>query len=468
MSTPFFIKLLRNRITFFALPIILLYLAGTFFAISVLNIDFNTFLNFLFIALLLFLFALLFWRRISPLSFWSFYIFTEPYNARFYSNRATAYLRRADYEHALADCNTGFQLQPREKIRAALYNQHSVIFVHMGKYEEALQNAECGLHCRTTKLVSAALLYNRGNTYGALFAYDAALRDYEQVIRTSRLFAPIAHLSRGLIYAAQGNYQLALQEEDLSIQKRPMYLNYAMRAAIHLKYCQYQPALDDANRALRRCRPTYRLMTRRGGDYPYAASVYALRALAYCGLANYQVALEDARRAAALAPVYGQSFYSLGQVYLMTNDFMQARQTFQQGCAADPKNVSNAALLAWTQMCMTPPNVEQAAFLDEAANNYPQSEWGQLCRGIAAWLHGDYANARTHLARAQQLDVTNPHSYFWLGMLHASLEEDDLARSALHRALQSGLARVLFMPLLDFEQKRPGFFQSVRFLLVQR
>ena len=467
MNTPFFIKLLRNRITFFALPIILIYVAAIFFVTLVLNVDFNTFLNFLFIALLLFLFALLFWRIKSPLSFWNFYIFAEPYNARFYSNRAIAYLRRADYGHALADCNTGFRLQPKAKIQAALYNQRSVLQTHMGKYEEALQDAERGLQCRTTKLISAALLYNRGNAYGALFAYDAALRDYEQVIRTSRLIAPIAHLSRGSIYAAQGNYQLALQEEGLSIRKRPMYLNYAMRAAIHLKFGQYQLALDDANRALKRCRPTHRLMTRRGGDYPYAASVYALRALAYCGLANYQAALEDARRAVALAPVYGQCFYSLGQVYLATNDTLQARQTFQQGFAMDPKNVSNAALLTWAQMCVTPPNVEQAAFLNEAANNYPQSEWAQLCRGIAAWLHGDYANARTYLERAQQLDLTNPHCYFWLGMLHASLEEDDLARFALQKAAQSGLARALFMPLLDFEQKRPEFFQSVRFLLEQ-
>lgn len=468
MNTPFFIKLLRNRSTFFALPVTLVYLAVVFFVILVLNVDPITFFNFLLISLLLILFAFFFWRLKFPLSFWNLYIFTEPYNARFYSNRASAYLRRADYEHALADCNTGFRLQPREKIQANLYNQHSAIFVLMGRYEEALQNAERGLQCRTTELISAALLYNRGAAYGGLFAYDAALRDYEQVIRTSRLLAPTAHLSRGLIYAAQGNYQLALQEEGLSIQMRPMYLNYAMRAAIHLKFCQYQYTLDDANQALRLCRPTHRLMTRRGGDYPYAAYVYAVRALAYCGLANYQAALEDARKAVALAPVYGQCFYSLGQVYLVTNDLSQARQTFQQGCAADPKNASNAALLAWTQMCMTPPNVEQAASLDEAANNYPQSEWGQLCRGMAAWLHGDYANARVYLSRAQQLDVTNPHCYFWLGMLHASLEEDELARSALQRAAQSGLARILFMPLLDFEQKRPDFYQSVRFLLEQR
>jgi tetratricopeptide (TPR) repeat protein len=465
MNTPFFIKLLRNRFTFFMLPVILIYLFAVFFVVLVLKVNTNTFFNSIFIILLIYLFALFFWRIKFPISFWSFFIFTEPYNARFYNNRATAYSVRADYARALADCNTGFRLQPKARILAALYNVHSVISLLMGKYEEALQDAERGLRLRSSKRVSAALLHNRGRAYQQLFAYEAALQDYTQVIYTSYLVAPLAHLSRGLIYAARGGYQFALQDENIAVRRRPQHWSYSTRAAIHLKFCQYQLALEDANRALRRCRSTH-LMTWQGRSYPYAAAIYALRALAYCGLANYQAALEDAHKALSLAPTLGQCFYSLGQIYLMTNDLPQARQTFQQGCAADSKNVSNAALLAWTQMCMTPPSVEQAALLDEAANNYPQSEWGQLCRGMAAWLHGGSANAKAYLLRAQQLDVTNPHCYFWLGMLHASLQEDNLAHSALQRAAQSGLARILFTPLRYFEQKRPEFFQSVRFLLV--
>ncbi len=465
MNTPIFIKLLRNRFTFFVLPVVLVYLLALFFAVPAFKAAIGVLLDFIVLVLVLFLLAVRFRRSRATIWFWNFLIFTEPYNARFYNNRATAYLSRGDCERALADCNTGFQLQPKARILAALYNVHSVISLLMGKYEEALQDTERGLRLRSSKLVSAALLHNRGRAYQQLFAYEAALQDYTQVIHTSYLVAPLAHLSRGLIYAARGGYQFALQDEDIAVRRRPQHWSYSTRSTIHLKFCQYQLALEDANRALRRCRSMHR-MTWQGRSYPYAATIYALRALAYCGLANYQAALEDAHKALSLAPTLGQCFYSLGQICLMTNDLPQARQTFQQGCAADSKNVSNAALLAWTQMCMTPPSVEQAALLDEAANNYPQSEWGQLCRGMAAWLHGDYANAKAYLSRAQQLDVTNPHCYFWLGMLHASLQEDNLAHSALQQASRSGLARVLFMPLRYFEQMRPEFFQSVRFLLV--
>ncbi|MGH2481421.1 MAG: tetratricopeptide repeat protein, partial [Ktedonobacteraceae bacterium] len=232
------------------------------------------------------------------------------------------------------------------------------------------------------------------------------------------------------------------------------------RATVHLKFRQYQAALEDTNQALAHCQPAIRLLAPRGGDYPYAAHVYAQRALAYGGLRNYQAALENARKAVDLAPVYGPNFFSLGQIYLATNALAQARQAFQQGFDADSKDVSNAVLLAWTRMCDTLSfNVEEAFFLSEAAQNYPESEWGHLSLGMAAWLREDYDTSLAYLSQARQRDVMNPHCYFWLGMCHASREEDDLARSALQQAAQSGLASLLFLPAKYFEMKKSAFYQ---------
>lgn len=463
-------KLLRNRFTLLVLPVVIIYLVYAYALLSFTDADPNTFLNLSFLFLLLFCIIFFSWRIKSPRSFWNFLILIEPHNARFYNNRASAYLRLGDYEHALQDYTTGMQLQPKAKILAFLYNGRLALFSQMGRYAEALQDAEHGLQLKSTKLVSATLLYNRGHCFQLLFAYDAALRDYDYAVRTVQRVASYVHLSRGLIYAAQGNYQSALLEEDACMRKLPgSPLSYNARAIIHLKFRYYQRALEDANLALARCRPAHRLLTRQGGDYPYTANVYAQRALAYRGLGNYQAALIDARKAVELAPVHGPHFYSLGQVYLTTNDIPQARQAFQQGLAVDPKDVSNAVLLTWTNMYATSPTAEQAPFLAEAAQLYPESEWGHLCRGIAAWLCGDVANARTSLAYARTLDVTNPHMYFWLGMLHASVEEDELAYSALWQAVQFDLAPALLMPLRYFEQKRPDFYQStLRPLLIAK
>lgn len=455
------IRLVRNRVTVLALPIIFLYLCICFFLLQLPGIDANTFLTITFCLILLLLVFLLFLRRRYPLNFWSMYIFSEPYNARFRNQRATAYLSCGYYEQALRDYDTGIQLRPRAKILASLYNGRSALLVHMGRYEEALQEATRSLELNSSKLVTVAAHNNRGYAYQQLFVYDAAIREYEEAIHVIRLVTAMAHLNRGLIFAAQGNYQLALQEENASVQRRPRSpLGYTNRAIVHLKFCQYQQALEDTNKALTYCRSTLCLLTRRGGSYPYAAHVYAVRALAHKGLHNYDAALADARKAVELAPVYGPNFTTLGQVYLAMRDLSQARQAFQQGIEADPKEVSNAVLLAWTDMSTTLPTAEQAPFLSEAASRYPESEWGHLGRGIAAWLREDYANARAYLDHARELDVTNPHAYFWLGMLHAAVNEDDLAQGAMQQALQFGLAPTLLTPVRVFEQQRPDFYHA--------
>lgn len=455
-----FNKLWRNRFTLLALPAALIVIVFALSVLFALNFDLNAFINFMFVFVLFFLVGMLVWRMKFPISFWNVYVFAEPYNALFHANRGSAYLRRCDYERALQDYTIGLQLRPKAKSLAALHNGRMVLFLQMGRYREALQDAASGVQAGSTGLISAAVICNRGSIYQKLFMYDLALQDYAWIIQTNQRLTAVAFLSRGLIYAAQGNPLFALQDADASVQRRPRFpATYLSRATIHLKFRQYQRALDDANLALTHCKPAVRLSTRRGGNYPYASTVYAHRALAHCGLQNYQAALDDARQAVALAPVYAPNFYALGQTYLAMNAVDQAHQAFFQGFDTDPHEVSNAVLLTWTDMCIGEPTIAQAKFLADAANNYPESEWGHLCRGISAWLYKDYTNARSYLTHAQQLDVTNPHCYFWLAMLHASVEEDELAMSALQRAEQSGLARLLFAPLRYFEQQRPEFYQ---------
>ena len=457
-------KLWRNRIVLLALPLSLAINVLLLLPLLIFNVEIDIFSYALFALILLagFLFIFTLWRAKSPLSFWRFLVFIEPYNARFYNNRAGAYLRSGAYEHALDDYNTGIKLQPKPRILVFLHNGRLALFIHMGKYAEALQEAEHALQFEPVKVASAAALYNRGYIHQCLFQYDAALRDFGQTIGNSSHLAAYAHLARGLIYAAQGYYQQALEEEDICVLLKPYQpTSYNNRATVHLKFRQYQAALEDTNQALAHCQPAIRLLTRSGGDYPYAAHVHAQRALAYGGWRNYQAALEDARKAVDLAPVYGPNFFSLGQIYMATNALAQARQAFQQGFDADSKDVSNAVLLAWTRMCNTLPfNIEEEAlFLSGAAQNYPESEWGHLSLGMAAWLREDYDTALAYLSQARQRDVTNPHCYFWLGMCHASREEDDLARSALQQAAQSGLASPLFLPAKYFEMKKPAFYQ---------
>lgn len=454
-------KLVRNRVTVLALPIAFIYACITLFILQLPGIDTNTFLN-IGIGLVLLLLVFLLWLRFRyPLSFWNIYLFSEPYNARFRSSRAATYLSCGYYEQAMRDYNTGIQLQPKAKTLASLYSGRSALLTYMGRYEEAVQEGSLSLEHKSTRFLTAAAHNNRGYAYQHLFVYDEALRDYEEAIQASPRLAPFARLNRGLIFAAQGNYERALQDENAIIQKRPRSpLGYTNRAIIHLKFRQYQQAMGDTNKALAYRQSALYLLTRHGGNYSYASRIYGIRSLAYTGLLNYEAALADAHKAVELSPVYGPNFTALGQVFLAMRDLPQARQAFQQGVEADPQEVSNAVLLAWTDMCTTLPSAEQAPSLSEAASRYPESEWGHLGRGIAAWLREDYANARAYLDHARELDVTNPHTYFWLGMLHASLNEDELAQGAIQQALQFGMASILLAPARVFAQRRPDFYQE--------
>jgi tetratricopeptide (TPR) repeat protein len=454
-------KLIRNRLTLFIFPVLILYLVIVQILLLFTQGDAGIFLAGGLLFVFLFCCVLAFWRLKFPLPFWTFLLFTEPHNARFYNNRASAYLLRGDYEHSLRDYTAGIQLQPEAKILAFLYSGRSALLLCMGRPEDALRDANAALEFPSAKVATDAALHNRGYAYQKLFVYEAALQDYEQIRTSNSLMEPYTCVNRGLILAARGHYWPALWEENTALQKRPHApIGYANRAIVHLKFGFYRQALEDTNQALARCHPTTRLLTHQGGSHPYAAYVSSLRSLAHCGLYDYPSALEDARQAVKLVSIHGPHFYSLGQVYLAMNELSHAQQAFEHGFEADPREVSNAALFAWVSLCGTFPSSEQAPFLSQAADFYPQSEWGHLCRGMAAWLCGDEALARASLAHARERDVTNPHTYFWLGMLHASAGEDDLAQSAFQQAVWFRLAPVLFMPLRYFEQKRPTFYQS--------
>jgi len=161
------------------------------------------------------------------------------------------------------------------------HNNLAIALEQKGKIEEAIYH-----YNQSIKIVPDGVpLNNLGNIYADLGQNEKALYYYEEAIRLRPDYAD-AYYNRGLLYAAQNNYQQAIDDYTRMISLKPTAQAYNNRGNIYNRLGRYEPAIADYDSAIRLIK-----------NYPW---FYINRATAYFNQGNNKSGCIDAQKACDL------------------------------------------------------------------------------------------------------------------------------------------------------------------------
>jgi tetratricopeptide (TPR) repeat protein len=202
--------------------------------------------------------------------------------------------------------------------------------------------------------VLAIAFNNRGNAYARQGQYDLAIQDYDKSINLDPNFAKPLN-NRGVVYKKQGDYDRALQDFNAAIFIDSNYADaFANRAEIYQEKRDYPGALKDLDQAIR-------LQSDLGVLFNERCWIRAITG-------ELQPALSDCNEAVRLDPNAAAGFDSRGFTYLKLGQWDLAIADFNSALRFDPK--------------------------------LPSALYG---RGYAKMKKGDSGNAKSDIAAAQAI-----------------------------------------------------------------
>jgi tetratricopeptide (TPR) repeat protein len=393
-----------------------------------------------------------YFRFARPIAFSTVALKIAPKSAVQYSNRGVAYMQRGNFEQALSDLTCAIELKPDYAL--AYYNRGS-LYDRMRKFQRAIQDFSMALQLNPS-FVSA--YNNRGSAFVRSGDYPRAIQDYSQLLILRPGFVT-ALLGRAVAYAKLKDFQYALQDCEAASQLAPRsILMYDTRGSVYALAQDYQRALEDFDQALL-CSPTGAMMYSTSNVGSYKAIVYTNRSQAYMHLKNYQQALQDSNEAIALMPQAADAYYSRALAYLGLMDLQKARADCARAYELFSDSCRFGLLLIWTEMCIAGPDVNRAERLRAIAEVDVQHYDAYVCRSMAYWLQGKFADAAQALEPIRALEAQRWEVAFWTGMIDASLAKDAEAINALKYAITLGLPRGLAVSLIWLKQERPEFYE---------
>ena len=265
--------------------------------------------------------------------------------------------------------------------------------------------------------------YEQGNQHYDAEDYDAALKEYEEMVR---LFPDRAdgYMLRGLAKHGKGKTEEALTEYETAFQHHPSEETRATlhhyRGSVREDQGDYDQALEDYDKSLqiqpenddlREARVKlllsageYERLKRVAGEElrngRITAEAHCTRGLAYCALGEYGKGLPDLKVAVKEAPTF-EHWSNLADYQYDSGDVQGAAYSVRQALALDKNAVAERfelglyyavlndrarARAAYRQVAQTASETERLAArldLNAAAGRFPRS---RLVREAAAWV----------------------------------------------------------------------------------
>jgi tetratricopeptide (TPR) repeat protein len=128
----------------------------------------------------------------------------QPRQALALADRGGAYLRKMQYDLAIADLTQAIEIDPS---LSAAFNARGAAYQFQGKYDLATDDYSHAimLDARVEYLVNRGIAYRQGGKY------DLAIADYSEVIRRVPNHVD-AHVSRAFAYMVQGQFDAAIAD----------------------------------------------------------------------------------------------------------------------------------------------------------------------------------------------------------------------------------------------------------------
>ncbi len=369
----------------------------------------------------------------------------EPGNAEVYTSRGLAYHELKDYRRAIQDFDQVLELEPGN---AQVYAHRGLAHTELGDYQQAIADFD---HALELAPQLARVYASRGKVYRLLKDYQHAFADYDHAITLDSRLAP-AFIERGLAYEDLKDYRQAIENFDHVLDLQPDHAEaYLERGRSYRRLKDYERAVADYLHARE-------LDADLVWEYELAWT-YAERGQVCQEHKDYEGAIQDYSRALELGPQDAWTHLERGLAYLWLKDIERAQADFMRSWELDPTNIRASWLAEWTSMCQVEPRAEFAERLERIAAVEPRSSLAHVCRGVALGLRGNFVQALAELERAISLEAQEWDAYFWKGMVHAALKQDEDAIAAIKKALNLGLPPALLAPLRWLGPARQDFYE---------
>ncbi len=232
----------------------------------------------------------------------------------------------------------------------------------------------------------------------------------------------IAWQTRGLAYAASGDYEQAITNYERAIELEPEdALTYFNRAGLYRGIGEFQLALDDYNRTIE-ADPTY-------------AFAYNNRALVYLNLGEYELAIADYGRAIDLEPEESVFRNNRGLAYAEIGEYELAIADYDHAIELEPDYffAHNNRGLTYHQL-----GEYELAIVDysRAITINPNHVESYSNRGISHISLGEYSLALADFNRASEFDPERSNTYVLRGIVHTRMNNNDLALADFSRAIE--------------------------------
>lgn len=164
-------------------------------------------------------------------------------------------------------------------------------------------------------------------------------------------------------------------------------------------------------------------------------------AVGYYEEGRTEVALEELRQAIAADPTLGEAYNLRGLIFMRLNDMRQADDSFRRALQINPRDADSLHNYGWLQC-------QQSRF-DEADRTFEQAiavptytgrSKTLMAQGVCQSRAGKDAEAEKTLARAHELDATNPIVAYNLAGLLYKRGDFERAKFYIRRLNNSELA----------------------------
>jgi tetratricopeptide (TPR) repeat protein len=314
--------------------------------------------------------------------------------------------------------------------------------------------------------VLARLYHTRGWSHFNLHQmdYQHAIGDFDQALQLNPELAN-AYTGRGWCYFNRDERHKALADFDRALQLDPKEsAAYNGRGYIYMDLKKYEQALADFDLFIK--------------VMPQNPWTYIQHGRACTALKQYEQALADFNQALQIvAPddLQAHAYHYRGVTYLWLKKPEQARADLIRGLELDPTWRYSAWVTEWAKMEREGPDGKMTERLEAIAGTNPKAILARLCHAVALWLGGSAQEALAELEQLTQLESSRRYwdggsnwmAYFWLGLVCASLGQDEETMTALEQVLEE-LPPALFTPLHWLASGRSDFYaNSVVPLLAQ-
>jgi tetratricopeptide (TPR) repeat protein len=270
-----------------------------------------------------------------------------------YSRRASAYMRKTDYDRAIQDYGDSIRLNPND---ASAYSDRGNAYFYKGDYDRAIQNHDDAIRLNPNY---ESAYTGRGAAYFVKGDRERAMLDFNEAIRLNPNQV-IAYSSRGVVYIDMGDYSRAIQDYDDAIRLNPKY-----------------------------------------------AYAYYNRGSAHIDMGNYDLAVKDFNESIRLNPNFAEAFYNRGDAYLFHSNMTAAMADFEHVISTEPSSALAIYAALMRHVVSTQQGHDDAQQLAPVAQAADLSKWpGPLLKLVLGQIEADEvmaaaANAETNAQKRQ-------------------------------------------------------------------